>query len=549
MAALVSLSRANTLRLSQAAGLCARLLCLPSHCFAAQLAQFALKQPQSWVREVLDELSLLGVPHPHAYGIHLGSPATSIKPWLRTVNTLLTRHADRHYASLLQECSSFQQYACWQPSPALQRAVYGPAVATHRARYWGLARLGHHPFADGHAARHRALSTSLINCPCRFCARSVDSLAHALFDCPAHNVFFSHTILRPVRARSQCSCKLRAYGALEAAASVPARIGEDLMQIRHGPLAQLGGRGQLEQRRRVGALSRDREHTGPSRDPGGDGGGLHVSGDRRHAMACEEAQELHCFGAEPAADLDADHNESTAPRALEFRVGLEALAPCSGRHCASRLHVGARVGFAASGEGETMVASSASCEPCQRGRPLATTSMRRSSETGTSRFMSASRTWRATLAPASRHTRATACSRGQRAGGQNARGSTGRAVVTERVQYPVAAASARCEREGQAQAPQQQDPELRTGDGDIIAGGQEVQGAGSEGPCLGQQQRTGRRGEVRKMRLVRALIACTGSRTLPAPERPRVVISVWCRGRGGTGANDCPVRCLVPKVA
>ena len=78
--------------------------------------------------------------------------------------------------------------------------------------------------------------------------------------------FFSHTILRPVRARSQCSCKLRAYGAPEAAALVPARIGEDLMQIRHGPLAQLGGRGQLEQRRRVGALSRDREHTGPSRD-------------------------------------------------------------------------------------------------------------------------------------------------------------------------------------------------------------------------------------------------------------------------------------------
>ena len=137
---------------------------------------------------------------------------------------------------------------------------------------------------------------------------------------------------------------------------------------------------------------------------------------------------------------------------------------------------------------------------------------------------------------------------GQRASGQNARGSTGRAVVTERVQYPVAAASARCEREGQAQAPQQQDPELRTGDGDIIAGGQEVHGAGSEGPCLGQQQCTGRRSEVRKMRLVHALIACTGSRTLPALERPRVVISVWCRGRGGTEANDCPVRWLVRKV-
>jgi len=37
--------------------------------------------------------------------------------------------------------------------------------------------------------------------------------------------------------------------------------------------------------------------------------------------------------------------------AWAFRVGLEALAPCSGRDRASRLHVGARVGFAAFGEG------------------------------------------------------------------------------------------------------------------------------------------------------------------------------------------------------
>ena len=59
----------------------------------------------------------------------------------------------------------------------------------------------------------------------------------------------------------------------------------------------------------------------------------------------------------------------------------------------------------------------------------------------------------------------------QRASGQNARGGTGRAMVTERVEYPVAAASARCEGVGQSQAPQQQDPELRTRDGDIIAGG------------------------------------------------------------------------------
>ena len=41
----------------------------------------------------------------------------------------------------------------------------------------------------------------------------------------------------------------------------------------------------------------------------------------------------------------------------------------------------------------------ASWGPFHKGRPLATTSMRRSSATGTSRFMSASRTVRATLAP------------------------------------------------------------------------------------------------------------------------------------------------------
>ena len=195
-----------------------------------------------------------------------------------------------------------------------------------------------------------------------------------------------------------------------------------------------------------------------------------------------------------------------------------------------------------------MVASSAGCEPCQRGRPLATTSMRRSSETGTSRFMSASRTWRATLAPASRHTRATACSRGSARVDRTPEVAQAVRWSPRESSTPWQLHLRGASGEGQAQAPQQQDPELRTGDGDIIVGGQEVQGAGSEGPCFGQQQRTGRRGEVRKMRLVRALIACTGSRTLPAPERPRVVISVWCRGRGGTGANDCPVRCLVPKV-
>ena len=51
------------------------------------------------------------------------------------------------------------------------------------------------------------------------------------------------------------------------------------------------------------------------------------------------------------------------------------------------------------------------------------------------------------------------------------------------------------------------------------------------------------------MRLVRALITGTGSRTLPALDRPRVVGVVWVRGRsGGTGAEVSPGRRLKTKV-
>ncbi|OLP84087.1 hypothetical protein AK812_SmicGene35063 [Symbiodinium microadriaticum] len=91
-------------------------------------------------------------------------------------------------------------------------------------------------------------------------------------------------------------------------ASVPARIGEDLMQIGHGSFAQLGCGGQLEECGGVGALGRNGEQSRPAGDPGRDGGRSQVGRNGVCAMAGEEAQELHCFGAEPAAGLDADNN-------------------------------------------------------------------------------------------------------------------------------------------------------------------------------------------------------------------------------------------------
>ena len=63
-------------------------------------------------------------------------------------------------------------------------------------------------------------------------------------------------------------------------------------------------------------------------------------------------------------------------------------------------------------KGDTSVVSTASCEPPQSASPLAMTSMQRSSWRATSTLRSRSRTLRATVAPASRQTRAAARSRG-----------------------------------------------------------------------------------------------------------------------------------------
>ena len=48
--------------------------------------------------------------------------------------------------------------------------------------------------------------------------------------------------------------------------------------------------------------------SGPAGDPGRDGGRSQVGWNGVRAMAGEEAQELHCFGAEHAAGLDADND-------------------------------------------------------------------------------------------------------------------------------------------------------------------------------------------------------------------------------------------------
>ena len=95
-------------------------------------------------------------------------------------------------------------------------------------------------------------------------------------------------------------------------------------------------------------------------------------------------------------------------------------------------------------------------------------------------------------------------------------------MVAERIKLTMTAASARRKGEGKPQAAQQEDPELRAGYGDLVAGKKDIQGSGGEGPGLRQQQRSRRGCEVSKVRLRGARIAGAGSKALPALERPRI---------------------------
>ena len=301
------------------------------------------------------------------------------------------------------------------------------------------------------------------------------------------------------------------------------------MQGRRGPLAQLGGRGEFEERGCVGALGSDSQQSGPAGDPGGDCGGPQVGRYRRCPMASKEAQELHRFGTKPAANFDADDDQPTTARSVQLGVCLGALAARGGSDRAARLDVGARVGLAASGEG-----GDDGGIQCELGAMPKGQAVRHDFDAP---LVGDRCDPRASFAADARD----GMLQGQRTGGEHARRRTGGAVVAERVEHTVAAASARCEREGESQAPQQKDTELRTGDGHVIAGGQNVEGAGGELPCLREQQRTRRRSEVSKMRLIRALIARMGSDALPSPERPGVVSTVRGGGDGdGAGAEGCP---------
>ena len=102
-------------------------------------------------------------------------------------------------------------------------------------------------------------------------------------------------------------------------------------------------------------------------------------------------------------------------------------------------------------------------------------------------------------------------------------------MVSVCIKHAAAGAIARAKRERHAQAAQEQDAEVRVRYCNIIRRGQYREGSGRVRTSLGEQQRPGRRGQISKVRLERALIAGMGSSALPSAQEIRRLVGLGLR--------------------
>ena len=172
----------NCIRLLRLAGLWARLACLSGKCLAARMAQFASNVEFSFINAAANELMSIGVAHPATWGIGPGTASSVVKRWLRHVKMVISQQSHALYSVALRATESLTLYAELQPWPLLHPIVYSRHLSPVSARFWGLARCGHHCFSDGRAARHSNMGSLSF----RFCTRGPDTLNHALLECSAH---------------------------------------------------------------------------------------------------------------------------------------------------------------------------------------------------------------------------------------------------------------------------------------------------------------------------------------------------------------------------
>ena len=155
-------------------------------------------------------------------------------------------------------------------------------------------------------------------------------------------VFFSRTFLTRGKFDDEGPCADAPYIAAPSAAVVghsplcciPARLGEEFVQLGLWAFSELGSGRELKERGSKGALGCDSQEPGPARNPSGDRGRSRCGRDRRRFMSREQAQELHGLSAKPAANLDTDNDEAAPPCPGEFWVGVVSLPVRGGRDSA-----------------------------------------------------------------------------------------------------------------------------------------------------------------------------------------------------------------------
>ena len=152
-------------------------------CVPARVSEVAESWPTSWMSVIRRRLQFERVPDPASWAVGPNCSHTLIRSWCqRAVSPHVRACSSARFFAAASSVDSLQLYLSVQPVPSLCPAVYGHVANVQDAREWGLARCGHHCFADGRAARHRHVNPSSF---CRFCALGPDTLEHALLQCDA----------------------------------------------------------------------------------------------------------------------------------------------------------------------------------------------------------------------------------------------------------------------------------------------------------------------------------------------------------------------------
>ena len=147
----------------------------------AFVAAYARSQPSSWLSATLADLLAVGIPAPSLCGLGPGAPRGVVAQWCHAARRVLGACFQRRYQRGVAALPSLSVFASCVPAPALDRRVHNCRIHPAAAREWTLARCGHHPFADGRAARHAAQSHGI--CPCGLGA---DTFLLAVRSCPLH---------------------------------------------------------------------------------------------------------------------------------------------------------------------------------------------------------------------------------------------------------------------------------------------------------------------------------------------------------------------------